>query len=264
MADFPPNSDPAARYAELEQAYTEDRWADLVRLGDALVKDLKGSASGRHQELLGRAQLLIGHATFYGLGNAGGAQPHYRDVLASSPDDNLKQLATTALKNCEEALAAERESQTEEAPKGPDSFLAVVDAARQRSLGTSSAGTAATPWLANENAQPRLEVEVVEEPELVEVAQADPSLAEELELELSQIRERRQSARRDAAEATAAPLERSPREPVSAEPLQQVAGLGLPFPPADGIPEEPTAAGSQDFDHDPELERSLLRVMLQG
>jgi hypothetical protein len=184
-------------------------------------------------------------------------------VLASSPDDNLKQLATTALKNCEEALAAEGESLTEEAPKGPDSFLAVVDAARQRSLGTSSAAAAATPWLANENAQPRLEVEVVEEPELVEVAQADPSLAEELQLELSQIRERRQNARKETAEATAAPLERSPQEPVPAEPLPQGASQGLPFPPMDGIA-EPTDAGSQDFDHDPELERSLLRVMLQG
>lgn len=258
MADFPPNSDPAARYAELEQAYTDDRWADLVRLGDALVKDLKDSGSGAHRELLGRAQLLIGHARFYGLGNAGAAQPHYRDVLASSQDANLKQLATTALKNCEEALAAEPDK-----PPGPDSFLAVVDAARQRSQATSAAGNAAAPWLTNEAPQPRLEVEVVEEPELVEVAQADPSLAEELELELSQIRERRQSARREAGEALGAPLERSPLEPTPAESLPAPAAQGLPFPPTEGIPQPPDG-GLRDLDNDPELERCLLRVVLQG
>ena len=262
MADFPPNADPAARYAALEQAYTEDRWADLVRLGEALVNDLKGSANGGHQEMLGRAQLLIGHATFYGLGNAGAAQAHFRDVLASSPDANLKELATTALKNCEDALAAEAGAQRE-SKTGADSFLAVVDAARQRPQETSAAGNAAAPWLASQEAQPRLEVDVVEEPELVEVAQADPSLAEELELELSQIRERRQNARKEAAEALGAPLERSPLEPAPAESLPAPAAQGLPFPATEGIP-QPTDGGLRDLDHDPERERCLLRVVLQG
>ncbi|MFM7267658.1 MAG: hypothetical protein ACKOZT_03590 [Cyanobium sp.] len=50
---------------------------------------------------------------------------------------------------------------------------------------------------------PRLEVEVVEEPELLEVAQADPSLAEELELELSRIRERRAATAAATADNTA-------------------------------------------------------------
>jgi len=41
---------------------------------------------------------------------------------------------------------------------------------------------------------PSLEVEVVEEPELLEVVQADPKLSEEFELELTRIRERRRAA----------------------------------------------------------------------
>lgn len=84
---------------------------------------------------------------------------------------------------------------------------------------------------------PSLEVDVVEEPELVEVAQADPSLAEELELELSRIRERRASAgtasgaaAETAAEATneeALDGEREPFKPVeelSAPPAGIAAG----------------------------------------
>ncbi|MEI6615204.1 MAG: hypothetical protein WCL59_01385 [Cyanobium sp. ELA507] len=41
---------------------------------------------------------------------------------------------------------------------------------------------------------PSLEVEVVEEPELLEVVQADPKLSEEFELELTRIRERRKAS----------------------------------------------------------------------
>jgi hypothetical protein len=49
-----------------------------------------------------------------------------------------------------------------------------------------------------------LEVDVVEEPELLEVVQADPSLSEEIELELSRIRERRSAARVPPAVSPAA------------------------------------------------------------
>lgn len=288
MAESPRNPDPAARYAELEQAYTEDRWADLVRLGDALVADLKGSGSAAHQDLLGRAQLLIGHARFYGLGDAEAARPHYREVLASSGDASLRQLASTALEACESALAAAPDTEspstapsgsTGQPASGADSFLAVVDAARQRSQTGSAATGAATPWLAKQATEPseegataltRLDAEVVEEPELVEVAQADPALAEELELKFSEIRERRQRARSQAGDAPSTEL-----EPAPAEPLQPSAAQGQPFPPTATDPqpvgivfeppaEDPSQAARRDLDHDPELERCLLRVVLQS
>jgi hypothetical protein len=81
---------------------------------------------------------------------------------------------------------------------------------------------------------PSLEVEVVEEPELMEVAQADPSLAEELEIELTGIGERRASQRGDG---TATKEQKTPA-------------------PADSL-EEP-----DDLMEDPELLAGLLRVVV--
>lgn len=274
MADFPLPPDPAARYAELEQAYTEDRWADVVRLGEGLVTDLSGSGPISQPELLGRAQLLLGHAHLYGLADPSAAQPHYRDVLAFSTDANLRQLAETALASCGDPPSNAGEP---EAPNEPDSFLAVVDAARQTSQSPTTG--AAAPWLAEASPQPNLEVEVVEEPELVEVAQADPSLAEELELELSQIRERRQSARQDGAKTTeriapelgsAAGLTARAQAP---ETNVQAPGTNIrPFETKTPVaapktgPENVAVAGSaaSRLDQDEELERCLLRVVLKG
>ena len=81
---------------------------------------------------------------------------------------------------------------------------------------------------------PSLEVEVVEEPELMEVAQADPSLAEELEIELTRMRERRASHQGDGT-AT-----------------QELA----PPAPADSMTEP------DDLMEDPELLAGLLRVVV--
>ena len=75
---------------------------------------------------------------------------------------------------------------------------------------------------------PSLEVEVVEEPELLEVVQADPNLSEELELELTRIRERRRAA---------------------ASPMDSPAAAGAPAPDL-----------SQE---DPVLVAGLLRVVLR-
>jgi hypothetical protein len=75
---------------------------------------------------------------------------------------------------------------------------------------------------------PRLEVEVVEEPELVEVAQSDPRLAEELELELSRIRARRAASAQkpETPQRSAPPVEPSGMAAAAAEPDgAQSAGL---------------------------------------
>jgi hypothetical protein len=69
---------------------------------------------------------------------------------------------------------------------------------------------------------PSLEVEVVEEPELLEVVQADPKLSEEFELELTRIRERRRAAA--SAMDSPAPVE-APAPDLSQEDPVLVAGL---------------------------------------
>jgi hypothetical protein len=106
----------------------------------------------------------------------------------------------------------------------------------EKSSQTEVAGVLAVPDSTGRELVPSLEVEVVEEPELVEVAQADPSLAEELELELTRIRERRAAKRANAA---------VPQQLVTSAPTAGVT------------PQEP-----DDLMEDPELLAGLLRVVL--
>lgn len=143
---------------------------------------------------------------------------------------------------------------------------------------------------------PRLEVEVVEEPELVEVAQSDPGLAEELELELSRIRERRASERSgdpfNVATAAASPAEvsrdgnpvvaaPSPLSEASAAAVRTLEAAGPAFTAGDddgaqGMEAAPaTTASPTDAvarrelpapdlsGEDPELVAGLLRVVLR-
>jgi hypothetical protein len=80
---------------------------------------------------------------------------------------------------------------------------------------------------------PRLEVEVVEEPELVEVAQSDPQLAEELELELSRIRARRAASalKLEKPQSPALSVEPSGMAAAATEPERaQGTGLGTATP----------------------------------
>ncbi|MEB3255433.1 MAG: hypothetical protein VKJ05_03490 [Synechococcaceae cyanobacterium] len=80
--------------------------------------------------------------------------------------------------------------------------------------------------------------EVVEEPELIEVHQADPALAEEVELQESQ---RQQAFREEAPIALAEPT---------------------PPPPVRGLPRPARAETAPPIEEDPDLLRGLLRVEL--
>jgi cytochrome c5 len=105
---------------------------------------------------------------------------------------------------------------------------------QEQAIQTGAGGMNAAPGTTIGELVPSLEVEVVEEPELMEVAQADPSLAEELEIELTPIRKRRASQRGDGT---------------ATQELEPPA-------PADSL-EEP-----DDLMEDPELLAGLLRVVV--
>jgi hypothetical protein len=293
MAPTPLANDPGERYAELEQAYTEDRWPDVLEQGGQLIADLSNDPDPVTTDLASRAHLLLGHAHLYGLRDPAAALPHYQTLLAGSADPDLRRIAEEALPYCQSTVApaaakaatgvfstatASATDATAVAAASPTQAqelapLAAIEPAaeplRDQILDTQGqwilrAGTAseaiteaATPWrdaplrqekaiqnevggmlvapgTTSEELVPSLEVEVVEEPELVEVAQADPSLAEELEIELTRIRERRASNR---GNGTATPELVTPA-------------------PADSL-EEP-----DDLMEDPELLAGLLRVVV--
>jgi hypothetical protein len=293
MALSPLANDPSERYSELERAYTEDRWPDVLEQGGQLIADLSNDPDPVAADLASRAHLLLGHAHLYGRRDPAAALPHYQALLAGSADPELRRIAEEALPYCQttvepaapeaaagvsamapttatDATAAAAASPTVAQELFPRAAIkATAEPLGDRILATQGqwihqAGTAsepiteaATPWLDGPIRQeqaiqtgvdgmiaapdttigelvPSLEVEVVEEPELMEVAQADPSLAEELEIELTRIRERRAFHQGDET-AT-----------------QELTPPG----PADSLAEP------DDLMEDPELLAGLLRVMV--
>ncbi len=291
MAPSPLANDPSERYSELERAYTEDRWPDVLEQGGQLIADLSNDPDPVTVDLASRAQLLLGHAHLYGRRDPAAALPHYQALLGGSADPDLRRIAEEAMPYCQstvepaapEAAAgvfatAPTTAATATAAASPTvaqelfpraaieptaELLGDQILATQRQwihqAGTASEPIteAATPWLDGPIRQkqaihtvaggmnaalgttigelvPSLEVEVVEEPELMEVAQADPSLAEELEIELTRISERRASQRGDRT---------------ATQELE-------PLAPADSL-EEP-----DDLMEDPELLAGLLRVVV--
>jgi hypothetical protein len=294
MAPSPLANDPSSRrYSELERAYTEDRWPDVLEQGGQLIADLTNDPDPVTADLASRAHLLLGHAHLYGLRDPAAALPHYQALLAGSADPDLRRIAEEALPYCQstvepaapeaaagvfatapatatDATAAAAASPTvaqelfprtvieptaeplgdqildtqgQWIPQAGTAAAAITEAATpwldgpirlEQAITTKGGGMLAAPGTTIGELVPSLEVEVVEEPELMEVAQADPSLAEELEIELTRIRERRASHRGGgtATEELATPA------------------------PADSL-EEP-----DDLMEDPELLAGLLRVVV--
>jgi len=211
MAPSPPANDPGERYAELERAYIEDRWPDVLKQGGQLIADLSNDPDPVTADLTSRAHLLLGHAHLYGLRDPAAALPFYQALLAGPADPDLRRIAEEALPYCQppvEPAAPSAKQATEvfttatatDATPWLDAPIRLEKPIRvEKSIETEVGGMLAAPRRTIGEVVPSLEVEVVEEPELVEVAQADPSLAEELEVELSRIRERRASSRFEAS-----------------------------------------------------------------
>lgn len=178
--------------------------------------------------------------------------------------------------------------------QGMDPFLAAVAAASAAARTPTPAAAAPMPWLADAGASPttdpasrqdllaaegpaaendapsgalappRLEVEVVEEPELIEVTQADPSLAEELQVELERIRARRRAeaagGRSAALENLLGDLQPSPEQRLSLEKPAATAEMSVsPSPAVEPARQRPVDLASED----PELVAGLLEVVLK-
>jgi len=293
MAPSPLANDPGERYAELERAYTEDRWPDVLEQGGQLIADLSHDPEPVTADLASRARLLLGHAHLYGLRDPAAALPHYQALLAGSADPDLRRIAEEALPYCRltvepgvseatagmfatapatatgasaAAAASPRvaqelfpraaieptaeplrdqilDRQGQWIPRAGTAEEAITEAATpwldapirlEQATQSEVSGMLAAPGTTTGELAPSLEVEVVEEPELVEVAQADPRLAEELEIELTRIRKCHAAHRGD--------------EGATQEGVTQV--------PADSLAE------ADDLMEDPELLAGLLRVVV--
>ena len=169
------------RYEAIEGFYNERQWDDVASLSEALLVELPDDPS---HPLRQRLQLLLGHTYCYGYQDAQTATGFYSRVLAASEETMLREIAEQGLKQCIN-LADIAVAPAEVIPDQSPAAKAVT------------ATTAATPWMEQlgevglgEVPQPELglaelgltEVEVIEEPELIELAQANPRTAEPVDL----------------------------------------------------------------------------------
>lgn len=220
MADQPPShQDPAQAYAVIEQAYCEDRWKDVLAKGEPLLRELKDQRDPTSLELLQRLRLLLAHTYLYGLGKREAAEALYSAVSSSDTEPALRETARQGLEQCGQSVSAEQQAQSNQQERPPERgvepdpalpWVATRDQASpvvKDAAGTSpdapwvrqtpssrtptSLDPTPTPLEASASPSPALSLipDVVEEPELIQVHQSDPSLAEEIELEIQSLRE---------------------------------------------------------------------------
>ncbi|MEA5443828.1 hypothetical protein [Cyanobium gracile] len=194
----------AQRYAVIEQAYSKENWAAVLQNGEDLLLLLRQSDNAQLIGLQMRLQLLLGHTQLYGFTNKTAASVYYGAVAAKSSEAALTKIAAQGLKQCAiEEAHAEPVPADAVAPvvtpgtAGPGPAAPwITAAATATALATEpstptpigvvetqpvvgpAASTPAAPW-----SEPSLIPEVVEEPELIELHQADPALSEDVELD---------------------------------------------------------------------------------
>jgi hypothetical protein len=149
------------RYAAIEQAYRDRAWPTVLEEGTALVHDLGRSQDRITEGLRQRLLLLLGHTHLHGFGDLTAARDSYGAVLAADAEASLRQIAEEGLQQCD----------LPEEPQAPVAAVAQVRA------------PAAMPWLESTGVA-ALIPDVVDEPELIELHQSDPALAEELDLQV--------------------------------------------------------------------------------
>ncbi|MEB3208052.1 MAG: hypothetical protein VKK63_03970 [Synechococcus sp.] len=148
------------RYEAIEGFYNGRQWDDVASLSEALLVELPDDPS---HPLRQRLQLLLGHTYCYGYQDAQTATGFYSRVLAASEETMLREIAEQGLKQCINLA---------------DIAVAPAEVIPDQ----SSAPTAATPWMEQLGEVGPTEVEVIEEPELLELAQANPRTAEPVDL----------------------------------------------------------------------------------
>ena len=161
------------RYEAIERVYSKRQWDDVARLSEELLLELPNEPA---DPLRQRLQLLLGHTYLYGYQDRATATGFYSRVRAATQEPLLRDIADQGLAQC--ASQAATPAKTLEVKSGQTPVEPI--------------NNSAMPWLeqlgsivAAEVQVPNLVVEVVDEPELIEVAQADAATAQELEVAVS-------------------------------------------------------------------------------
>ncbi|MEB3168004.1 MAG: hypothetical protein VKK97_04650 [Synechococcaceae cyanobacterium] len=204
------------RYEAIEQVYSERQWDAVAHLSEALLLELPIDPG---HPLRQRLQLLLGHTYLYGYEDPTTASGFYSRVRDATQEPVLLDIAEQGLGKCASLLNTSPAAAEEPTPEvqaaapetaaGGQSFP--MTATPVADAGERANGTAAMPWLellAGEEPAtaelepvlepvvqtlpelepvPELELEVVDEPELIAVAQANPATAEQLEVAVREL-----------------------------------------------------------------------------
>jgi hypothetical protein len=183
------------RYEAIERVYSERQWDDVARLSEELLLELPNEPA---DPLRQRLQLLLGHTYLYGYEDRATATGFYSRVRAATQEPVLRDIADQGLEQC----ASQAAPQATTLEVGSGQAFPFGNAPVAVGTAIASAGSA-MPWMEQlggiEAAEvqvpvaqvpvpvpvPNLVVEVVDEPELIEVAQADAATAQELEVAVS-------------------------------------------------------------------------------
>ncbi len=215
MAEPSAANDAAQRYAAIENSYSKEDWPTVLKEGDVLLQELEAEGLESFQPLRMRLQLLLGHTHLYGYDAKEKAASLYGLVASESSEAALARIAEQGLKQCAVPAAPEPEvvaTSPLEAPATGGSaaaassttaaapWLEATVAAKSVAAASPAAASSlpampftgpigsapaeptssqpeisAAPW-----AEESLIPDIVEEPELIELHQADPSLADEV------------------------------------------------------------------------------------
>lgn len=198
------------RYATIERLYCEREWPQVESLSEDLLLELPDNPS---DPLRQRVILLMGHTRLYGMGDVAGARGYYKALLRTEADDTLRQIADQGLNQCDLAenppaaaagqAAADSLPDPGTPPAGQSFPFGAPTTGEGVDQGQDPAGEkAAMPWLqalgegsdasGMDAATPdgateamtaeAMAVEVIEEPEQIEVALADPQRRDDIEL----------------------------------------------------------------------------------
>ena len=197
--------DPAEAYGLIEQAYCEDRWADVLSMGNTLLIKLSGLRESPLVDLRQRLQILLAHTNLYGLEKPDAARDLYNMVLKDGGESSLMETARQGLHQCIPSATAPEKERLEKRPlqeAAPASaampwiaaeaettkeFTETVEPLKPDSSTIAQPSIQAAPWAATTSSEASpapLVPDVVDEPELIAVHQSDPLLSEEIELEI--------------------------------------------------------------------------------
>lgn len=205
------------RYGQIEEAYRQQEWSTVMEQGKVLLADLEKqpeAAAG----LKPRLQLLMAHALLYGFNDTLMAEELYTMVAGYSSESDLQPVAEAGIRNCranraqqrekearaeaeaaqqrkakQEALISDATNPNQSEPANPVAGAGspgpvmpwLTQAGNAGSSANTPTQTAANSALVSQGRAPVGETlipEIVDEPELLELHQAEGSLAEEVDL----------------------------------------------------------------------------------